>query len=110
MSLKQARLHWIFAEINVFSLASDTAQFHVPVLTALFVRTRCAGLGYVGPCRYGTGRPRVVDGGDGLHMWRVTANVLNKPLRPVEKGWSSTLKVGQGLITHRRKNQIFMEY
>jgi hypothetical protein len=41
-------------------------------------------------------RPRVADGGDGLHTWRAAANILNKESRAVDKGWSSNLGVGRG--------------
>jgi hypothetical protein len=34
------------------------------------------------PChirnQHGMARPRVADGGDGLQIWRVAANILNK--------------------------------
>jgi hypothetical protein len=36
-------------------------------------------------------RPQVVDGGDGLQIWRVAANVLNKQSRTADRGWSSSL-------------------
>jgi hypothetical protein len=38
----------------------------------------------------------VVDGGDGLQMWGVAANVLNKQPRIADKGWSYMLGVGRG--------------
>jgi hypothetical protein len=41
-------------------------------------------------------RPQVVDGGDALQVWRVAANILNKQLQAVDKGWSSSLGVGRG--------------
>jgi hypothetical protein len=40
--------------------------------------------------------PQVVDGGDGLHVWRVAANILNKQSRTADKGWSSILGVVRG--------------
>jgi hypothetical protein len=40
-------------------------------------------------------RPRVADRGDGLQIWRVAANILNKQSRTVESGWSSSLGVGR---------------
>jgi hypothetical protein len=40
--------------------------------------------------------PQVADEGDGLQIWRVAANILNKQSRIVEKGWSSSLGVGSG--------------
>jgi hypothetical protein len=41
-------------------------------------------------------RPQVADGGDGLQVWRVAANILNKQSRTAEKGWSSNWGVGRG--------------
>jgi hypothetical protein len=48
-------------------------------------------------------RPRVADGGDGLQIWRVAENILNKQSRTAVKGWSSSLEVGRGASTHRKK-------
>jgi hypothetical protein len=47
-------------------------------------------------CHHGTARPQVADGGDGLQIWRVAANILNKQSRTADKGWSSSLGVGRG--------------
>jgi hypothetical protein len=33
---------------------------------------------------------------NGLQLWRVAANILNKQLRTADKGWSSSLGVGRG--------------
>jgi hypothetical protein len=41
-------------------------------------------------------RPQVADGGDGLQIWRVAANILNKQSRTDDKGWSSSLGIGRG--------------
>jgi hypothetical protein len=30
------------------------------------------------PCHHGMARPRVADGGDGLQIWRLAANIMNK--------------------------------
>jgi hypothetical protein len=40
--------------------------------------------------------PQVADGGDGLQIWRVAANLLNKQSRTADKGWSSRFGVGRG--------------
>jgi hypothetical protein len=40
-------------------------------------------------------RPRVADGGDGLQIQNVAANILNKQSRTADKGWSSNLVVGR---------------
>jgi hypothetical protein len=37
-----------------------------------------------------------VDGGEGLQIWKVSANVLNKQLQTADKVWSSSLGVGCG--------------
>jgi len=47
-------------------------------------------------------RPRVADGGDGLQIWRVAANVLHTLSRTANEGRSSSLGVGRGLTC--RKN------
>jgi hypothetical protein len=43
--------------------------------------------------------PWVADGGDGLKVWSVTPNTLNKHLPKAGKGWSSSLGVGRGACT-----------
>jgi len=49
----------------------------------------------VGPCHHDMARPQVVDGGDGLQIWRVAVNILNKQPQITDKGWSSSLGNGQ---------------
>jgi hypothetical protein len=48
------------------------------------------------PCYHGLARPQVADGGDGLQIWRVAANILNKQWRTADKGWSCSSEVGSG--------------
>jgi hypothetical protein len=45
------------------------------------------------PCHYGITRPQVADGGDGLQIWRVAANISNKQPRTTYRGWFSSLEV-----------------
>jgi hypothetical protein len=47
----------------------------------------------VGPCHHSMARPQV---GDGLQIWKVAANLLNKQSWTVNKEWSSSLGVGRG--------------
>jgi exonuclease III len=47
-------------------------------------------------CHHGMARPRVADRGDGLQIWRVDANILNKQTRTADCGWYSSLGVGRG--------------
>jgi hypothetical protein len=48
------------------------------------------------PCQHGMARPQVADGGEGLQIWMVAANILNKQSRTADKGWPSSLGVGRG--------------
>jgi len=32
----------------------------------------------VGPCQYGTARPGIADGGDGLQIWKAADDTMNK--------------------------------
>jgi hypothetical protein len=48
------------------------------------------------PCHHGMARPQVADGGEGLQIWRVAVNILNKQSRTSDKGWPSSLGVGRG--------------
>jgi hypothetical protein len=56
-------------------------------------------------CHHGMARPRVADRGDGLQIWRVSSNILNKQSRTADSGWSSSLGVGRGLTTLPHKTQ-----
>jgi hypothetical protein len=47
-------------------------------------------------CHHGMARPRVADRRDGLQIWKVAANILNKQSRTADSGWSSSLGVGRG--------------
>jgi hypothetical protein len=40
-------------------------------------------------------RPQVADGGVGLQIWRVAANILNKQSRTADNGWSTSLGFGR---------------
>jgi hypothetical protein len=59
------------------------------------------------PCHHGMARPRVADGGYGLQMWRMAANVLNKQSRTADKGWSSAWELGEGLTIYRKKQLLW---
>jgi hypothetical protein len=45
------------------------------------------------PCHHDMARPHVADGGDGLQILRVAANILNKQSRTADKVWSSSYGV-----------------
>jgi hypothetical protein len=48
------------------------------------------------PCHHGMARPQVADGRNGLQIWRVAANILNKQSRTADEGRSSSFGVGRG--------------
>jgi hypothetical protein len=52
------------------------------------------------------GRPQVADGGNGLQIWRVAADILNKQSRTVDKEWSSTLGVEHGTNNSSQQKKI----
>jgi hypothetical protein len=56
---------------------------------------------------HGMARPQVAIGGDGLQLWAVAANILNKQLRTADKEWPSGLGVG---LTAYRKNRFVTKY
>jgi hypothetical protein len=56
-------------------------------------------------CHHGMARPRVADREDGLQIWRVAANILNKQSQIAESRWSSSLGVGRGITTLPHKTQ-----
>jgi hypothetical protein len=51
-------------------------------------------------------RPQVADRGDGLQIWRVAENILNKQSRTADSGWSSSLGVGQGANNPHHKTFV----
>jgi hypothetical protein len=49
-------------------------------------------------------RPQVAVGRDGLQIWRVAANILNKQSRTADRWRSYSFGVGPGLTTPTIKN------
>jgi hypothetical protein len=56
-----------------------------------------------GPGHHGMARSQVADGGDGLQIWRVAANILNMQSRTADKGGTSAWGLGVGLTTPHHK-------
>jgi hypothetical protein len=53
-------------------------------------------------------RSQVLDGEDGLQIWRIAVNILNKQLQTTDKGWSSSLGVGsRANISSPQKYKLF---
>jgi hypothetical protein len=50
------------------------------------------------------GHPQVADGKNGLYLWRVGANILNKQSRTADKGWSYVTRIG--LRTGHHSNML----
>jgi hypothetical protein len=62
------------------------------------------------PCHHGMSRPRVVDIGDGLQIWRAAAYILNKQLRtPVWDG-SPAWGIGRGTNNSSPQKKFVMKY
>jgi hypothetical protein len=59
-----------------------------------------------GPFHHGMARPQVADGGDGLQIWKVAANILNKQSRTADRGGPPAKRLGVGLTTPRLKNKL----
>jgi hypothetical protein len=57
-----------------------------------------------GLCHRDVAHLRVAGGGNGLQIWSVATNILNKQLRTADKEWSFSVEVGRGLTTHNRKH------
>jgi hypothetical protein len=53
-------------------------------------------------------RPWVADGRDGLQLWTLAANILNKQSRTNDKGRSSSLGVGRGANNPSPLKNIFV--
>jgi hypothetical protein len=56
------------------------------------------------PRHHGMARPQVPDGGDGLQIRKVPANILNK--QTADMGWSFSLWGGRGVTIPHRKNSL----
>jgi hypothetical protein len=51
---------------------------------------------------------QVKDGGDGLQIWRVAANTLNKQSQTIDKGWFYSWRgLGEGLTTLHHKKECY---
>jgi hypothetical protein len=51
-------------------------------------------------------RPQVADGGDGLQIWRVAANIPNKQSWTADNGWFSSLELERGANNSLFKNKL----
>jgi hypothetical protein len=64
----------------------------------------------VGPCHHGMACSVVVDVGDGLQIWTIEANILNKQSRTADKEWSSSVGGGRGANSSSQKKKIMKCY
>jgi hypothetical protein len=58
-----------------------------------------------GFCHHSMARPRAADRGDGLQIWKVTANIFSTHSGTADKEWSSW-GLGKGLTTPHLQNQL----
>jgi hypothetical protein len=99
----RSRFQWLRGLRLVWSWTARTlgSWFRIPLKAWMCVREfLCYAVlwpCYVSPCHHGMAHPRVANGRDGLQMWMLAANVLNKQLRLADKRWSSSFGVGLGI-------------
>jgi hypothetical protein len=55
------------------------------------------------PCHHDMAHPHVAGRGDGLQIWKVAVNILNKQSRTADRGWPSSLGIGRGANNPHRK-------
>ncbi|KAJ4428435.1 hypothetical protein ANN_24472 [Periplaneta americana] len=92
----------------VMWLADELREFNLPTLPQRYITYEAEKLPskcgvhseevdpcIVGPYHHGMARPQVADRGDGLRIWRVAVNILNKQSWTADKGWSSSLGLGR---------------
>jgi hypothetical protein len=53
--------------------------------------------------------PQVVDGGDGLQIRSVAANILNNLSQTADRRWSSSLGLGRGLTSPHHKTPNLLQ-
>jgi len=85
------------------------AILHTSLTKLIHRKDRESRMSLNNPCHQGMALPRVADGGDGMQIWRVSLNELDKQLRTTDKGWSSNFGVEGGAKTPLRKNQLIMK-
>jgi hypothetical protein len=52
---------------------------------------------------------KLADEGEGLQIWRVAVNILNKQLQTADKGCPPAWRLGRGLTTPHRKKETRYE-
>jgi hypothetical protein len=78
----------------IINKASHEGNLHNIIIRIIQIYSHCVNVMWV-PSHRGMACSRVADGGDGLRIWRVAANTLNKQSRTAEKGWTSSLGIGR---------------
>ena len=58
------------------------------------------------PVSHGMARPQVADRGNGLQIWRVAANMLNKQSWTADRSGSPAWGLVEGLTTPHRKKRL----
>jgi hypothetical protein len=85
-----------------------TRQYNPEDSSELFINVYITNVRWV-RCHHGVTRPRVVDIGDSLQIWRVAANILDKESRTADSGLSSSLGLGGSLQPSHVKLNICYE-
>jgi hypothetical protein len=62
------------------------------------------------PYRHSIVYPQVPDGGDSLQIWWVVVNIMNTQLQTANRGWPSSLGVGQRANNAHHKTFNLLRY
>jgi hypothetical protein len=61
----------------------------------------------MGPCHHSMAHPRAADGGVGLQIWRVAANILHKQSRTDDRDGPRAWGLDKELtVPHRKRNSL----
>jgi hypothetical protein len=86
---------WDVAPCKVVIIALMMEAVHISETLIYFNETTWHYVKWV-HCHHSMVHPRVSDRGEGLQIWRVATNMLNKQSRTADSGWSSSLGFGRG--------------
>jgi hypothetical protein len=88
------RRRWkLLGHLTVFQLQIQVGESSVSFVRSILFANHVKWV----PSHHGMSCPQVVDEGDGLQIWRIAANILNKQWHSADRVWSSSLGVG-GLL------------
>jgi hypothetical protein len=91
------------AQINTATVNERVGPIWRKVRRALRRNTHCPIITYWLVGHHSTARPQVPDERDGLQLWNVASNILNKQPRTADNGWFSSRVLGSEWNSFHRK-------